>query len=91
MTTLVTQAIAGILRAELSRSQHDQKWLGHVVGRSQAHVSQVLQGKKPFSTDELALACKAFGLTMLAVVQEAETRVSDTPSGEDGTGATNVR
>lgn len=91
MTTLLTQAIAGILRAELSRARRDQKWLGHVVGRSQAHVSQVLQGKKPFSTDELYLACKALGLTMLAVIREAETRAGDTQQGEDGNATANVR
>lgn len=90
MTTLLTQAVAGVLRAELGRSQHDQKWLGRVVGRSQAHISQVLQGNKPFSTDELDLACKAFGRTMLGVIQEAETRGSDTPPGEDGTATATV-
>jgi ribosomal protein L16 Arg81 hydroxylase len=90
-TTDVTQQIAGILRAELARTQENSTWFGRVIGRSQSHASQVLQGKKPLSTDELALACTAFGLQVSAVFLEAETRVAASHyAGEATTGSEDV-
>lgn len=80
-TTTITQGIARILRGEVARANRNQTWFGQVIGRSQAHASQVLQGKKPLTTDELALACAEFGLTMSAVFAEAERMANSATTG----------
>lgn len=76
-TSRVTQGIAEILRGEAGKAQRSTTWFGHVIGRSQSHASQVLQGKKAMSVDELALACRAFGLRASDVVHQAEGLADD--------------
>ena len=67
------------MRGEVARANRNQTWFGQVIGRSQAHASQVLQGKKPLTLDEFARACAEFGLRMSDVFAEAE-RVAHTES-----------
>ena len=76
-TSRETQAIAEILRGAMGKAQRTTTWFGSVIGRSQSHASQILLGKKAMSVDELGLACTAFGLTMSAVMREAEDMASD--------------
>lgn len=73
-TTGVTQEIAGILRAELARRQINQTQAAAIIGRVQSYISDRLDGKKPFTVDELALLCFALEIRPSAVLQEAETR-----------------
>ena len=76
-TSRETQAIAEILRGELGKAQKKSRWFGSVIGRSQSHASQILLGKKAMSTDELELACHAFGLRASAVMRTAEGMADD--------------
>lgn len=76
-TGRVTRAIAEIMRGELGRANRNSTWFGSVVGRSQSHASQILLGKKAMSTDEMELACRAFGLTLSAVMRRAEELADD--------------
>ena len=76
-TSRETQAIAEILRGEMGKAQRTTTWFGEVIGRSQSHASQILQGKKAMSVDELTLACHAFGLQPSAVFRQAEGLADD--------------
>jgi hypothetical protein len=71
-TTAFTQEIARVMRGKLAEENRNRTWFGHMIGRSQSHASQILLGKKPMTVDELALACEAFGLSMVEVVRQAE-------------------
>lgn len=85
--TQLSQQIATILRGEVAKANRNQAWFGAVIGRSQAHASQVLRGKKPLSVDELALACAAFGLSMSDLIRAAESEPPDQGLRRSQTGA----
>jgi predicted XRE-type DNA-binding protein len=74
-TTGVTQEIARILRGKLAEQQLNQTQAAAIIGRVQSYISDRLDGKKPFTVDELALLCFALEIKPSAVLQEAETRL----------------
>lgn len=79
-----TQALAKILRGKLAEETRNTTWFGQVIGRSQAHASQVLLGRKPMSTDEFLRACDALGLDPATVMREATERASSERMTTDG-------
>lgn len=62
MKTATREVIAGEVRAALARSQVRQSELAAAIGISQAALSERLNARRPFDTDQLTRICDHLGL-----------------------------
>jgi transcriptional regulator with XRE-family HTH domain len=72
--TPLTEAVAEELRANMARRRVSQKWLGDLLGHSQAYISRRVTGAVPLDIAELERVAEQLGMTVSEIIIEAERR-----------------
>ena len=62
MQNALTQLLSANVRAELARRGQGQRELAHALGLSRAAVSNRLNGKTPWTVDELEIVAQGLGV-----------------------------
>ncbi len=68
-----SQRVADAVRAELARSRQSQAALGLALGRSQPYVSRRLNGRLPFTVDEVEHIAHFLGVPAATLIGSGET------------------
>lgn len=73
----LSEALAGILRAQIARKRLLQSEVAAAAGMSQAQLSGVLNAKKHIDIEQLDKLCWVIGLDFWKVVEEADKETVD--------------
>jgi transcriptional regulator with XRE-family HTH domain len=74
---VLSEALAGILRAQIARKRLLQSQVAEAAGMSQAQLSGVLNAKKHIDIEQLDKLCWVIGLDFWKVVEEADQETTD--------------
>lgn len=75
MPGTLSLAVARVVEDVARESFLSQKALGHAAGIDQSKISRAYRGRQAFTIDQLDAICKVLGVSVAAVIAEAQARI----------------